>query len=567
MADSSSHLQLRELILAQLDGTISPEQYGTLQRLLNEDPDARRYYTEYVMLCAAIRRHINPSAAMNQKKQNLDLGSDPLWQDLANEEKSAQAVKTQLPASDVSSIPIQTTSGKKAILRIRRRSLVTFILSTAALVFVVLLARYLPAPANIEVATLSASIKSQWDISSDVKEKGDRLVTGYAPLTLQEGIIQLQFDNTAKVIIEGPAQFALLTEDQVKLNYGRLYAVVPHKAIGFTVNTPNSRIIDMGTEFGVQAESSSATELHVIKGRINLLAGTTNKTAMEVRQGYAKKVSGDDSLVNDIPVKETLFVRSINSGNNMIWRGQKQIDLADVIGGGNGFGTGRTDAWLDLADGKNGTKLILNPDRQQFSKEELSKIERRLTDNRYHAVSHLPYIDGVFSPDGQTGAVYVSSEGHAWKDCPDTSGVYFEDIFNGSNVNTSYNHRLILNNQLYGTKEFPAIALHSNAGITFNLKAIRQDMPGLKIVRFTAVCGVSKESGRTGNKEDFWVLVDGQKRFEAIGLEYNSGPREISIPLSSLDQYLTLVSTDGDLYPYNDWGFFGMPRLEIEDTQ
>ena len=110
---------------------------------------------------------------------------------------------------------------------------------------------------------------------------------------------------------------------------------------------------------------------------------------MEVHQGYAKRVSGNDSRVHDIPVIETLFARHINSKTAVIWRGQKQMDLADVMGGGNGFGTGRTDVWLDLADGKEGTKLILNPDRQQFSEEELTKLEKRLTDNRYHRVSHL----------------------------------------------------------------------------------------------------------------------------------------------------------------------------------
>ena len=92
-------------------------------------------------------------------------------------------------------------------------------------------------------------------------------------------------------------------------------------------------------------------------------------------------------------------------------------------------------------------------------------------------------------------------------------------------------------------------------------------MPGFEIVQFEAVCGVSDEAGKGVNKEDFWVLVDGQKRFEAKGLQSGSGSREVSIPLNSQDRFLTLISTDGDLAPNYDWGFFAEPRLEIEQSK
>jgi hypothetical protein len=92
-------------------------------------------------------------------------------------------------------------------------------------------------------------------------------------------------------------------------------------------------------------------------------------------------------------------------------------------------------------------------------------------------------------------------------------------------------------------------------------------MPGFEITQFKAVCGVSDEAGKGANKADFWVLVDGQKRFEAKGLQSGTGFREISIPLNSQDRFLTLVSTDGDLSPNYDWGFFALPRLEIESAK
>jgi hypothetical protein len=553
---------LCQLILKFKDQTITPQELEFLDKTLQQHPENIELLTQII----EVHTQLNRSGDNALIREDNEILSDKLWQTLANEEKTAEIVKCQSPAAEPPHLSVQENLREKEGTKTRKGPLITIMISMAALILLLLFARYLPAPSAIEVATLTDSMKARWDTSSDSKEKGSRLVTGYTPLSLREGIVELVFDNNAKVIIEAPAEFCLLTEDQIKLNHGKLYAVVPQKAIGFSIKTPNSRVIDLGTEFGVRVGEKESTELHVIKGKINLLAGTTNKTAMEVRQGYAKSVSGSTSVVNDIPVKETLFVRQINSKTDLVWRGQKYLDLADALGSGNGFGTGRANIWLDLATGKEGTMLMENP-RQHLSEEEIVKLEKRFTDNRYHEVSGKSYIDGVFSPDGRAGAVQVSSQGHIWKDCPDTSGIYFEDIFNGSNINTSYNHRLILNDQVYGTKEFPAIALHSNAAITFNLQAIRQDLPGLEITRFKAICGVSQEAGKGPNKEDFWVLVDGQKRFEAKGLQSGSDSREISIPINSQDHFLTLVSTDGDLAPNYDWGFFGMPRLEIENTQ
>jgi len=309
-------------------------------------------------------------------------------------------------------------------------------------------------------------------------------------------------------------------------------------------------------------EIGGNTQLHVLKGKTMLMAGKTDRVNMEVSQGNARKISGENGKISNIRCQSDHFVRVINSESRCVWRGQN-LDLADIVGGGNGLGTGRIGAWINLKTGREGTDLLLNPPAQ-MSKEELAVIEKRLTDNRYKKVSHLRYVDGIFSPDGGAGDVQVSSKGDLWSDCPDTSGIYFEDVFNGSYISTSYGHSLILNNQTYGTKEHPAIALHSNAGITFDLDAIRADMPGLAITYFKSMCGVSQEAKAQSIRTDFYVLVDGKKRFEGLDMKADSGPREVIVPLSKEDRFLTLVVTDGDLYPNYDWGFFAMPRLEVD---
>ena len=100
-------------------------------------------------------------------------------------------------------------------------------------------------------------------------KNGTRLAAYSNKLFLREGLAELMFDNNAKVVVEGPAEFELLAEDQINLRYGRIYATIPHEAIGFTVSTPTSRIIDLGTEFGIQADGSGDVAVTCNQGKNN----------------------------------------------------------------------------------------------------------------------------------------------------------------------------------------------------------------------------------------------------------------------------------------------------------
>ena len=554
----------RILLNESLDGEITVEEIQRLNSLLAAYPDIRAYYLKLMQMQSALREVRMPG----EFPFSLDppLGeNEQFWINMAEHEKTA-------PKIEISKDQSQRELVQKVIYpprprrKVNKSSIYFVAMNVAAVLFVILFLRFAPST-GIEVATLTDSINAKWADGSGSMDKGARLATRSDELFLQGGLAELLFDNNVKVVIEGPAAFDLLTRDQINLRYGRIYATVPRKAIGFTINTPTSRIIDLGTEFGVQADAFGDVRLHVIKGKTTLIAGDkSNKVNLEVTAGHAKKVSAETQEVSDISCETELFARDIRSDSKCVWRGQTELSLADMVGGGNGLGTGRVDAWLNLKTGRGGTDLLLNPP-PQMSREELEKIEKRFTDNRYKRVSYLPYVDGVFSPDGGAGDVRVSSQGDVWSDCPDTSGIYFEDIFNGPYLGTSYSHKLILGGQTYGSKEHPAIALHSNAGITFDLDAIRADMPDLEITQFKSICGVSTDAGISNNMTDFWVLVDGKKRFESLKMKADSGSREVTVPLGKEDRFLTLVVSDGDLYPNSDWGFFALPRLEIETSQ
>jgi hypothetical protein len=541
-----------------------------LSEWIKQDPAHAKRFAQ----AAFIHRGIYDSLTSEQTQEALtappsspspdDSGfrwDDDFWRWIAEYEKTAPAVNIEKP--DSGKEQPQKAEPAKSIRTANRTLLLVSAFCVTAVLFLCVVAdigrRWFPS----EVATLRSSMQAQW-MDSAVPKSGDRLTRHKKPLRLAQGMVDIVFDSGAEAVIEAPAQFRLKSINRIELQSGRVFAEVPPSARGFTVDTPQASIVDMGTQFGVKVESGISSDLHLFKGKASLTpAGAARNGKSEIiTAGQASSVDAVGH-VRSIAVDDKAFVRRFCPQSGFIWRGQA-IDLADIAGGGNGFGTGQLNRWLEISTGLDGTRYIVNGQTTQ---------QYQATDNRYHRVMHLPYVDGVFSPDGSTGPVCVSSQNHLWPDCPKTSGTYFEDIFNGDYIPAgAKSHGSVLNGQAFGTREHPAIALHSNAGITFDLDAMRRDMPGLEIIGFKGTCGISEDvrrhlDGTEKGRADFWVLVDGKKRFEAVGMDVNSRPQEISVPLAGDERFVTLVTTDGDGRPNYDWGFFAEPRLEVRVVQ
>ena len=150
-------------------------------------------------------------------------------------------------------------------------------------------------------------------------------------------------------------------------------------------------------------------------------------------------------------------------------------------------------------------------------------------------------------------------------------GMSHGDISNGGIVRHERNRfaEIVLDGITYGTRQRPAIYIHGNQGITFDLDVIRQAMPGVDIIGFTSLCGISQtlleDPTYTGSEPNtsFWVLVDGKVRFSKEQVKLSDKASEIGIQLAEQDRYLSLVVTDGDGTFGFDWGVFALPELEL----
>lgn len=130
------------------------------------------------------------------------------------------------------------------------------------------LPRRQPVPAVPIVATLTQADNCKW-AGSDLPTKVDSKLTA-GTLALVEGIATLQFDCGATVTLEAPTTLEVTDAMHCRLVEGTVTADVPEQAHGFTIVTPDIRVVDLGTRFGVTAGSTGNSQVRVFEGEVEI---------------------------------------------------------------------------------------------------------------------------------------------------------------------------------------------------------------------------------------------------------------------------------------------------------
>ncbi|MEI9897462.1 MAG: LamG-like jellyroll fold domain-containing protein [Chthoniobacter sp.] len=154
----------------------------------------------------------------------------------------------------------------------------------------------------ISVAVLTHSADAVWADSGTGRQRGESLAPGW--LHLKSGAVQIEFSRGARVVLEGPAEFQLLTDNSAFLGSGKLRAQVPDPAHGFTVKTSAFAVVDYGTEFGCSLPISGAPQIHVFNGLVGLQG--SQPTERKLRQNQAVEIDKDQ--VHDIPARRDQFL-------------------------------------------------------------------------------------------------------------------------------------------------------------------------------------------------------------------------------------------------------------------
>ena len=221
--------------------------------------------------------------------------------------------------------------------------------------------------------------------------------------------------------------------------------------------------------------------------------------------------------------------QSLNAELQQVRREQARLsgrhfDLADIVGGGDGLGSGKLGDGIDPLTGKTQTArrgFVENVQPNVFAK------------------SSVKFIEGVVVPDSSAEGTPISSTGLRVKNVPKTSGQVWDAIRFGP-VNSQF--ATTLDGIDYAAGEHTLLSLHANAAITFDLKALRE-ASGVTELRFTATAGYFGQTPKNG--ASFLVSVDGETKAERKNIGREDGGIAVEVPLPATALFLTLMATDG----------------------
>jgi hypothetical protein len=222
-------------------------------------------------------------------------------------------------------------------------------------------------------------------------------------LRIDRGLAELRFRCGTRMVIEGPAHIDLVSDRSIRLRNGKLTARVPTEAIGFEVLSPQGKVIDLGTEFGVSVNPNGVTDVYVFAGQVEAYPSDDSrdgKVSLTERQA-ARIAAGQVTATDSDPSR---FVRAIvpqpvtvPRPAKLTFAGPVDGTLRDAVGIGTGLthrlpGTGE---WLAAND----EYLRLDPTRGRL---ELTATRSDL--NTQYRLRRGEYLGVRLSDLGFTGS-------------------------------------------------------------------------------------------------------------------------------------------------------------------
>ncbi len=255
-----AHLaELRALLDALCEEASTPEQMARLEELLRAHPEAEAYYVQFMGLHAELVR---------------GFGTLP-----------ARIPTLAGAASDAGASPASVAAASSPRRRGRRGLWIGLLGGAAAVAAAAAVLLWVgpvppagdgtgptavqpPEASDDTVAVLLHAPDARWEDAATPMRPGTPLWPGW--LKLKSGFAHIEFYNGATVILQGPADFQIISRDAAYCARGKLRATVPPQAQGFTIGAPTLDLVDRGTEFGMEVSAGDRTEVHVFQGKVDL---------------------------------------------------------------------------------------------------------------------------------------------------------------------------------------------------------------------------------------------------------------------------------------------------------
>lgn len=255
-----------DIIQRWMAGKAAEAESAELQEALKTDGELRALYLEYANLDAALE-----TAANDASMRRASVGEFPKS---AGEPQAKTRRTWWIPAAAATAVAV-----------------------VLSWVLLVTLNREEPA----SLAVLRREVGAVW--AEAVPQPGQPLQSSW--LKLRAGVAEVVFSQGARVLLEGPAEFRVMSENAGFLKSGKLHAYVPPSAHGFAVRSEKFHATDKGTEFACAVPENGAAEVHVFTGSVTL--GNSGSAARDLSAAQAARV--DEAGIQEIPARPGWFVR------------------------------------------------------------------------------------------------------------------------------------------------------------------------------------------------------------------------------------------------------------------
>ena len=155
-----------------------------------------------------------------------------------------------------------------------------------------------------QIGGLAAQRQTRW--SAGTNDGSNSAVEIGKSYDLASGSVELRLDGGVRVVLDGPAQWQFSSDQRLLLNNGKLAAHVPMNKVGFTVVTPSTEVIDLGTDFTLVVKSDGDSALAVSKSAVQLLVRAGNDRAAQAGPKPIRVSAGQAMTVLRMPSGATV---------------------------------------------------------------------------------------------------------------------------------------------------------------------------------------------------------------------------------------------------------------------
>ncbi|MCC9644676.1 FecR domain-containing protein [Rhodopirellula sp. JC740] len=306
-SEAGDEFRLDELLLAFEEGTLSEADRQALNERLRTDPAARTEFARLQMLSIALQeesgRSPGPSSSsafppQNDSSLDQSVGLNPsatepfsrIWNDRSVLRWAFAAAAAVLVAVSVRWVQLETRVTQIATQSGAGVNLPADRVATEE-----------PTSSGIAVVTqlvdANEAVLMPSHNGANAPRKSLAVNAALQPgsIALDSGWAQIEFLSGATVVLHGPAEMELVSSAEAIMHRGRIRAEVPPAARGFVVRTNDMKVVDLGTEFGLEVSDEGAN-VQVFDGEVELHTQSKQPQLVQAGNSLRKGKSVESGL-------------------------------------------------------------------------------------------------------------------------------------------------------------------------------------------------------------------------------------------------------------------------------